>query len=206
MTWTRWLIVCLLLLAPAAPGQTAPPPNAVEGGPSTIYTDASTGVSFQYPSAWKQVRRTSGFNPPFAFSEANPATVIVEFTGEGNEYQGTTLESLDFLYGTVKATSADACQKLVDAAGFDEKKPMSQTIHGVTFMHSSGGEGSTGHFIHAEVYTTFRDDTCNIFEEDFTHSAPDMPGKRTLTRDEQDVLQRRLDRIMRSVTFASSTR
>ena len=168
------------------------------------YRDAAAGVAFEYPPNWKQVRKTSGFSPPFAFSESNPATVIVEFMSAGTAYENTNIESLDFVYGWSKANSTSACRKRTNFEYFDDTRTMRRVIHGVAFDRAAGGEGSAGHLIHSQIYAAYRDGTCYIFEEDFTRTAPDVGSERTLTHEEQLALQRSLDRIMQSVVFTSS--
>jgi hypothetical protein len=74
----------------------------------------------------------------------------------------------------------------------------------MTYSHSSGGEGGMCHEISSDVYATWRAGTCYLFEEDFMTICPGVvEGTRGLTAQETRALQRHLDQIMQSVTFAA---
>ena len=58
------------------------------------------------------------------------------------------------------------------------------------------------HEISANIYATYRNDVCHLFEQDFmTVCAGVQEGTRGLTPAETKALQHHLDAIMQSVTF-----
>jgi len=175
-------------------------PAASDTVPLATYTDPAHGVSFRYPVVWKRVRQLDDYCQSALFSDKLRPTAAVEFTGGGNYYRNTILGSLDFQYGIVRNSSPATCRKLVDDYASAPDWPASdKMVNSIAFRHVSGGECGLGHGISWELYTTFRNGNCFVFEEDFTTARPD--NARELTPGEMKALLRHLDAIMRSVTF-----
>jgi hypothetical protein len=199
----RVSLLSMALLAAVATGtaQDSGTKPIVDNVPLKTYTDPAHGVSFRYPVAWQQVKKFDQYCQPVVFNNKLKPTIIVQFTGAGNYYQKTYLDSLYFQYGGVRMASAATCRKLADEAADGETgTPANTTINGVGFRHSRGGACGLSHGIDADVYTTFRDGVCLVFEADFT-TCSGIDDTRDLTRAEIKALQKHLDAIMFSVTF-----
>jgi hypothetical protein len=195
----------LLLIGPGLLGGYAqqPAPAAAKPIPLTTFTDAAHGVSFQYPSVWKRVAKPDAMTLPFLLMAGYKPIIDVEFSSQGNLYAKTNLVGLDFSYYTAPAESQAACAALGNI-NEGQGVPVSAEIHGVSYSHSSGGEGAACHEISSEVYATWRAGTCHLFEEDFMTICPGVvDGTHELTAQETKALQRHLDQIMQSVTFAA---
>jgi hypothetical protein len=201
-----------LFAAMAAQAQTKPAQTAQTKlpGPLTHWADPATGVSLDYPTVWKRTKGSEDYCPAVAFEQSRgvpehavPVRFAAVFSPESNVYAQTTLESLAFLFGTMPHSTPAACRQFVgDMAGAPQNN---LTIGGVPYAHSSAGECGLSHSITAEIYTTFRNGSCYVFEEDFDESTGRLgeDGTRELTAAERRALRRHLHGILQSVRIAS---
>ena len=177
--------------------------------PMTKYTDATDGVSLQYPSVWKRVSAPEAYCSSMEFSDGSRAKVPVhfgvEFTGKGNYYEKTGLEALVFLFGTEKNITQDACEKI--AKNFPQADPSASSPGNAParFDYGRGGECGLNHAMDAQVYTRFSGDRCYVFEEDFDYYGGAPDGMRDLTVSENQALLKHLDGIMDSVQIEATT-
>lgn len=182
--------------------------SALSGGaqgqiPLSTYTNATTGVRFQYPSVWKPVAKPEAQTQPFLFDQGLQPVIDLEFSPKGNLYEKTNLVGLDFVYAAPAASSVAACYKLGEVDSGVAQKEM-VTINGVPYQHAFGGEAAMCHEMSANIYATYRDGVCHLFEQDFmTVCAGVQEGTRGLTPAETKALQHHLDAIMQSVTFSA---
>jgi hypothetical protein len=169
--------------------------------PISIYQDAETGVRFQYPVVWKQVSDGSDYLAPSVLKPGEHAKVIVAFSPKGNLYEKTNLSGLTFTFLAPVVHSRSECMDRVRKDPSIQHSSR-QTIHGITYLHGSGGDAAMCHQQSAEVYATYRSGSCFVFEKDFNTSCafPDQ-GRRELTQSEREALQRHLDAIMEIVSF-----
>jgi hypothetical protein len=196
----------LLLAGTGLPGHAqqakASTPHAAKPVQLTTFKDASNSVSFQYPSIWKRVPKPDAMTQPSLLMAGHKPILDVEFSPKGNLYAKTNLVALDFSYYTAPAASQAACVALGNPDS--ENAAVTTHINGIPYSHASGGQGGMCHEISSEVYATWRGGICHLFEEDFMTVCPGVvDGTRALTTRETKALQRHLDAIMQSVTFAA---
>lgn len=133
-----------------------------------------TGVSFQYPSALRQVEDvTVYFSPALMRMKVSPTFhAELAFTPPpipDNEEIKTDLAVLAFLYATEPTSSASACRKLTEGwEGQDSGKKVAQTpiVNGVEFAVGQVSGAGLSHGINGKIYATFRKGSCYLFEED----------------------------------------
>jgi len=167
-----------------------------------VFHDAQYGVTFHYPARWS-AGPDVGFYLGSEIVEQNPdggthdpiAKVGFVVREGDSKYSGTNLNGVQFVYNVVPQSKAGSCRKRVQDLSEDL---VGQTaIHGVPYNHFSGGDAGLGHQASREIYSTFQNGQCYLFEEAI-HTAS-MNEVRPLKPTELKVLQRELDGVMQSV-------
>ena len=202
--YSQLLIISLFVSAAGA--QTVP--STKSPIPVNVYSDIATGLSFQYPIAWKQVKEPGGifgssvFVSPGVAASGVPIRAAVQFSAENNSYSKTTLESIGFLYGIVSSATADSCRKIITEVDADATP---RTIHGMTYTYGKSGDAGMSQTLSSQIYSTRQGTTCYVFEEDFNQTNGIVrKGQRELTKAESASLQAGLDNIITTVHFADS--
>ena len=181
----------------------APLVAAAQSVPLSLFTDPGSGVSFHYPSVWKRVARPETYIPPVVIQRGLQPAVDVEFSPQGNLYEKTNLSGLDFVYATAPTASAPECYKLGEVDTGSVHKEVIQ-LRGIVYQHASGGGAGMCHEIGTQIYSTYREGVCHLFEQDIMTVCPGVQeGTRGLTATEMKALQHHLDAIMQSVTFGT---
>jgi hypothetical protein len=168
---------------------------------TAIFSDPGSGVSFHYPSQWKKVPRQQTYIPPYLLQQGLRPVVDVEFSPKGTPYEKTNLAVLDFVYATAPAASAADCYKLGEIDMGSAQTEVIQ-LRGIIYQHASGGGAAMCHENESDIYSTYREGVCHLFEQDMmTFCAGVQEGTRGLTAKETKALQRQLGSIIQSVTF-----
>jgi hypothetical protein len=172
--------------------------------------DEAYGVTFRYPAQW-----TSG--PEIGFylgseildydsdgGAKEPLAKVGFVVGpEAGPYSGTNLNGVQFVFNVIPHSTGDQCRKSVEEVA---NLPLVQTIlHGIAYDHYSGGDAGLGHQASREIYSTFRDGHCYLFEESIhTVSINEEPLSSLQVkrfRSQLKQLQNQLDKVMQSVRF-----
>jgi hypothetical protein len=181
----------------------APMIAAAQSAPLSIFSDPGSGVSFHYPSQWKKVPRQETYIPPYLLQEGLNPVVDVEFSPKGSPYEKTNLAGLDFVYATAPAASVADCYKLGEIDMESAQKDVIQ-LRGIVYQHASGDGVAMCHQIQTQIYSTYREGICHLFEQDMmTFCAGALEGTRGLTAKQINALQHQLGAIMQSVTFGT---
>jgi hypothetical protein len=169
----------------------------------TTYTDPKNGVTFQYPSVWKPVADPADYGMSLVRENSNNITPVfaVEFSQEGNLYDKTNLTGLAYVYFAAPSPNITACAAVGDLNQGQPPKPTQTTIHGLSFQHSTGGDGGMSQWMASDAYSIYRNGTCYIFEEIFKTVNAQVAGKHDLTKAQTTALQHHLDAITQSIVF-----
>jgi hypothetical protein len=187
----KLLFAASFALALAASAQTA------------TYTDPKSGVTFQYPSVWKQVADPASYTQSMVAENSLIKPVfVIEFSPKGNLYEHTNLTGLAFLYFAAPSPDVMACAKLGDVNLGESPKPTNSTIHGVHFQRSKGSDAGMSHQLGSNAYSIYRNGVCYIFEEVFMNiSRGVIESAHDLSNAETKALQHHLDAITQSIVF-----
>ena len=127
--------------------------------------------------------------------------VQVVFSPAGNLYQKTTLLGLAFAYVKAPQPSQEACAAMAVSPASKAETVM---INGVPFQHFENEEAGMCHGAKQEVYTTYRNGNCYLFEGDMDTSCSGVrDGQRDLTATETRALMLHLNAIPQSIRFAA---
>ncbi len=176
--------------------------------PTSTYTDPAQGVSFRYPAVW-QLSKTGQFydSVPIVPPETQETQAVVNFKAANTPYANTNLSGLDFTYTVVPQPSSSDCDALAIKSTGGPGKSDHLNLNGVSFLHLKSGSASMCNQLTADLYTTFRNGRCFVFQAGFhTICAGVVDGSRALTPAETRALSRHLDAIMPTVRFSTSAR
>jgi hypothetical protein len=188
-------VSCLRVCAQAGATKPAPAPMAT-------YTDPDGDVSFEYPVVWKIDTSAKFYIPPMILQSDRAPRLQVVFSPEGNVYEKTTLHALVFAYVKSPQPSQEACAAMSGSSPRD--KVETETINGVPFQHFETEDAAMCHGAKREVYRTYRNRTCYLFEGDMdTTCLGAVDGQRDLTPSERRALIRHLNAIPQSIRFAA---
>jgi hypothetical protein len=170
------------------------------------FQDPHTTVIFSYPAEWSD-------GPEVLFYLGSAITTLTKDGGpaaprakvgfvvdkKSGPYAGTNLNGVQFVYNEVPDADADSCRKRVTDRTEDEFKVEPVQLNGVTYTHYSGGDAGLGHGAQREIYATYREGRCILFEESIHrfNLAPDEAKQ--LSAEQTEQLRRELDAVMRSV-------
>ncbi len=174
------------------------------------YTDAQHGVTFHYPSVW-QAETQFAYHPP-ALSRSDEDKPIAGFGySEGGfprgrfigPYSESELEGVGFVYTAEPAASAAECE--AKAASYsDSPKHTKVVIGGRTFSDYETGEGGMSQSISGDLYATYAQHTCYLFEADVAMvSAAVVDDIKPLDTAQMSAIFKRLTEIMKTVRIAS---
>ena len=213
--WSARALLCLLVRNSANVTRTDPSPT---NKPLTLaqvwtldatYSDPIHGVTFRYPSAWRPIREFAYHPPVLEHSLAPP---IAEFAhDEGGfprdeivgPYSSTNLEAVGILYSTIDAASASKCSKMATSLSGSLKHPSTVSLGGRSFLVFETGKVGMSQSTFINLYATYSNHTCYLFETDVAladEDAVDLPG---LTTSQLRYIFAHLESIMKSVKIAS---
>jgi len=175
--------------------------------PLKSYVDPQYGVSFQYPAEWK-LDNGLGFylgtqillNPEGSSKGPDKARAIVGFdrklNAEGQYPDGVNLTGVEFVYLVLPKTDAAHCYARLgaDANGWKRSQVV---IAGVTYRRVQGGDAGLGHGATRDLYGTFREGRCYLFEGDIHTTTGDNP--KFLTGAPLQKLEGQIAAVMQSV-------
>jgi hypothetical protein len=172
------------------------------------YKDPTHGVTFRYPSVWRPTTELAYHAPALEHSFAPP---ITEFAYDGfhrdrgqniGPYSSTNLEAVGILYSAIDAASATEC-KTRAASLSDHSDSTTVVISGRRFSVFGTGDEGMSQSISGDLYATYANHTCYLFETDLAladEQAVDLPG---LTTAQLRYIFAHLESIMKSVRIAS---
>lgn len=170
------------------------------------FHDPTDGVTFRYPAEWSAGQDVQFYlgseilernSDGGAKEPLGKIGFVAEKTGP---YAGTNLNGVQFVFNVVPRSSENECRKRVEDAA---NKPVTQTtVHGIVYNHYSGGDAGLGHQASREIYSSFRDEHCYMFEESIHTMSMDDP--KSLSAAQWKQLRKELDRVMQSVRFESA--
>jgi hypothetical protein len=166
---------------------------------SKTYNDPKHGVRFTYPSRWKLSHGMVFYLKPIA--EGVVAAVgFYGGAGDGSRpYPNTNLAGVQFSYSRQAAPDKASCEQIAKDSS-DHDRGHDETIHGIRYLHVSGGDAGVGHYVRSEIYVTYRSSTCYLFEQDIHTIAPDVyPKERVLSEETKASLRAQLQAVMESV-------
>lgn len=169
------------------------------------FVDPKSGVTFRYPAQWSSGNDVAFYlgslilvpTQPGNGPETPQANVGFNATEPGSAYAGTNLNGVQFVYHVAPAAIADDCRKRILAVEDEKSKAVQATINGVTYSHFSSADAGLGHQASREIYGTFQEGRCYMFEEDIHYAGMDNP--KSLTAPQLKHLRKHLDAIMQSV-------
>ena len=169
--------------------------------PMKTYTDPASGVSFTYPAAWTLSRTTAFYLGSLVTLPDPLARAVVSFSSRDNYYAKTNLDGLEFTFVAVPEASPETCSQRIgreiDPAG---KRAETLTINGRRFLHLAAGDTGMCHGANRDIYQTYSEGSCYLFEADMHTVCADVDaGRRELTAGETKALHRHLDSIMQTV-------
>jgi hypothetical protein len=166
------------------------------------FHDLKYGVTFRYPAGWSSGADVQFYlgseilqlNPDGGAGDPIVKVGFVVKQGD-NAYSGTNLNGVQFVYNVISQSTVDACRKRVEEVA---NNPVVETvIRGVTYNHFSGGDAGLGHQASREIYSTFQNGNCYLFEEAI-HTAS-MDEVRPLDPAKLHSLRMELGEVMQSV-------
>jgi hypothetical protein len=197
---TLWLILmnCIVACVRVSAQAGAVKPAAV---PMATYSDPAGDVSFDYPVVWKIDNAAKFYIPLLILQRDRKPQVQVVFSPAGNLYQKTTLLGLAFAYVKTPQPSQEACAAIAVSPA---SKAETVTINGASFQHFENEEAGMCHGAKQEIYRTYRNGNCYLFEGDMDTSCSGVrDGQRDLTPAETKALMRHLNAIPQSIRFAA---
>jgi hypothetical protein len=191
-----WIFFNILGFFPVAQGANPKPV------PMASYHDPDGDVSFEYPVVWKVDNSTQSYLPLMILQGGREPRVQVVFSTKGNLYENTTLHGLLFAYVKATQLTAEACAGMAVAP--DQTKVEAVSIDGVSFEHFEMEDAAMCHGVRQEIYRTYRNGTCYLFEGDMdTTCFGAVDGQRDITPTERRALMRHLNAIPQSIRFAA---
>jgi len=138
-----------------------------QGPAMKTFHDARYGVTFQYPAQWisgpdafhlgaEALRQTPDGGGPLG-------KVGFEVGQDGGPYPGAMLTGLQFAYDVIPRSSRDNCRKRLEEIYNTPSTPT--TIRGVAYNHTSFEGAWTGHQVFLEIYSSFQNGHCYLFDE-----------------------------------------
>jgi hypothetical protein len=174
------------------------------------FDDPKSGVSFRYPAQWSSASDIAFYFGSLVLAPAQPgegpenpeANVGFNARKPRNPYAGTNLYGVQFVYHAATAATSADCGKRILAAEDEKKEPVRATIHGVVYDHFSTAVAGLGHQASREIYATFREGQCYMFEGDIHYATPGDPNSMTALQMEH--LRKQLDAVMRTVRIRNA--
>ena len=170
-----------------------------------IYTDPQHGVTFRYPSTW-QAEMQFGYNAP-ALTESGDFQPIAGFSYQegytaAGPYMDTNLQGFGVVYAAIPTASAAECDtKAIALTEFPKRSRI--VLGGRRFSAYFASESGMSQSISGELYATFAQGTCYLFETDMTDASTQvLEDVRGLTRAQVRGISANLLKIMKSVRIA----
>jgi hypothetical protein len=119
-------------------------------------------------------------------------------------YSSTNLEGVGVVYSAVEARGIDGCKRVAASlSGAAQRGTVA--LGGSSFLVYEVGEGSMNQYFSGNLYTTFINHTCYLFETDVAAaSVASLDDISALTKAQNDFIDANLLNIMKSVRIAPS--
>ena len=170
----------------------------------TTFRDATPGLSFQYPAAWRPLVAGGAMDGPGFADKLGPALGSQAFLADGTPLAKTDLIGVSFSWTVKPGMDAATCARMAaDALPMGTEMPP-ESRHGIEFHRGTGGDSGMCRHTATLLDTTWRAGRCLFFERDLETTCPDIkaPEKDTeLTPAQRTKLQQQLDDVMASVTL-----
>jgi hypothetical protein len=175
---------------------------------NAIYRDPKRSVMFRYPSTWDEATQF-GFERS-ALREL-PTKPIAGFGYEEGgfprdrivgPYSSTNLEGFGVVYSAVQVTAADKCERMAASLSRVARRG-TVAFGGRSFSDYEVGEAGMSQGFTGDLYATFADSTCYLFETDVAWAAAAISDNiSALTTAQNDFINAHLLNIMRTVRIA----
>lgn len=180
--------------------------NTARSSPHKTYRDPAHGVRFTYPATWELSDGMQFYLGTAILDSADgPAKALAAvgfYGGSGDGYRPyphSNLSGIQFVHTDRPAADQTACEQIAKNNLEDEQKS-NIIIHGVRYVHLSGGEAGLGHNATRDVHAAYRSGQCYLFEQDIHGISPDVePGEKLLTKNTEARLHVQLQDVMQSV-------
>lgn len=174
------------------------------------YSDPTHGLTFRYPSVWRPTTELAYHAPALEHSFAPP---IAEFAHDEDgfprdrgqiigPYSSTNLEAVGILYSAIDAASATEC-KTRAASLSDRSHSTTIVIGGRPFSVFGTGDAGMSQSISGDLYATYANHTCYLFETDLALADEQAGGLPGLTTAQLRYIFAHLESIVKSVRIAS---
>lgn len=162
------------------------------------FKDVSTGVTYRYPEDWKQVSGNQFYLFP-AFLPDQAAIRSGVLWAPNGILKNTNLTGAEFVFALQRGTSSRDCMHPV--AQFASGSHVdSVTLNGIEYAHNSAETGGMCHQMKEDVYTTYQNNGCYIFDLSVqTICSGAVDGMRDATKKELADVDTRLIDILETV-------
>lgn len=174
---------------------------------NTTYRDSAHGVTFRYPSVWRQSSHF-GYHPPALKDSFAPPIVGLAYdvdgfprphAEDGQPYSSTNLEGFGIVYSAIEAPSAARCDKMAASLG-DLPTRRTFVVAARSFSVYETGEAGMSQSISGHLYATYAGHTCYLFETDMAMaSVGALDDITALTKTQERFIDGHLLRIVRTV-------
>ena len=186
--------------APRAPSVAEPRSTAL-----TVYRDPATGVSFQYPTAWRPANAAEDLPAPDFEQVAGSPRMTQVFVPKGTAFEATNLQALSFSHTVKRGVLAAGCTAIPAKAVGGSAGTTKVSYNDTSYAEASGNDAGACHRLTAQVDSTLKDGECLVFERDFATTCPGLDGSgspQALTDAQSTTLKQHLDAIMQSVAIS----
>jgi hypothetical protein len=122
-----------------------------------------------------------------------------------NPYPGTNFNGAEFVYANRKAASIAECSASLH--GDSDKILTHKTIGNIDYVHAQTGDAGMCHQVQEELYATYRNQTCYLFDLAVHTICPGVKdNNRALTGSELAQIQSSLEKVLSSVQISDVTK
>lgn len=169
------------------------------------FTDQPNGVTFRYPENWKNVPRNQFYlGQIFVPKKVDVRGVVAWKAWENTVDAKTTLAGTQFVYAIDKNVSSAACLHPQPEGDTTASPVDTVKIGEMEYAHGHGGEGGMCHSERENVYATYRNHACYLFDLSVhTICSGVVDGMRDATQAELADADAKLMGILRTVTITA---
>lgn len=170
---------------------------------STKFADPQNGVRFRYPKDWKEASKNRFYlEQDFVPDKAEVRGVVAWKAWEETVNAKTTLAGAQFVYALDRNASSAACLHPQNHGDATASTVDTVKIRGMEYAHNHGGEGGMCHSENEDVYTTYRNHACYLFDLSVhTICSGVVDGMRDATPAELAEADAKLMGILKTVTI-----
>ncbi len=178
---------------------------------TTQFSDPEYGVTFRYPVDWTLDKTSNFYSPLSVFGNRLPvrAVIFTKRIAGVPSWPATQFEGLELGYAAKPAAFPEACRNLSLLASRGDNSAIDRrTLRGIQWDHGHGGEGSAGHGIDEDIFTTWTSragGVCVVFDlavHSVDFSSADSKNPRAMTESEEADATQQLVTVVSSVRLA----